>query len=270
VKFQVNKLQDHTKIILGDTQFIVPSHWFWDQAEDNWEPQTFRFFERNLICGTDFLDIGAWVGPTSMIATALGARKSKIIEPNPVNFWHLLVTQINNPELFQSWFLVNACVSDKAGSARIGPLSGIKSGSSATNIRQNHADGAEIISLRLEDMVKGNDNFSLVKVDIEGAEASILPDLKIFAKSEAAVWLSLHPPFISEKEKLLHDVLQLTDSFYLTDDENKPLAEEVLKEFILTEETHPRWGTKWGNFFEIGLLPKQAFNESGNRKRPSI
>ena len=265
MKFAIVKEKDHAKINVGNSEFIVPPHWFWDQAGDNWEPQTFRFFERNLIPGTDFLDIGAWVGPTSMIANALGARKSKIVEPNPVNFWHLLVTQINNPKLFHQWFLINACISDKSGSAKIGPLEGIKSGSSATNIRQKHDDGAEIISLRLIDIMRGDEDFSLVKIDVEGAEALIIKDLNILAESKSAVWLSLHPPFISEKEKLLDDVLQLTDNFYVTDDENKPLSDDTLKEYVLTEETHPQWGTKWGNFFEVGLLPKVAFNATGTR-----
>lgn len=266
MKFNVVKKDNQTIVQVGNTSFTVPTHWFWNQAGDNWEPQTFAFFKRNLIVGTDFLDIGAWVGPTAMIATALGAKRSKIIEPNPMNFLQLLVTQMNNPGLLQRWFLVNACISDKLGSAKIGPLQGIQSGSSATNIRKDYDDGAEIISLRLVDMCQGEEDLSLVKVDIEGAEASIMSDLNIFAESQAAVWLSLHPPFVSDKEQLLRDVLKLTDKFYATDHNNNSLSNDILTEYILTKETHPKWGTKWGNFFEIGLLPKSSFDANGKRK----
>ena len=36
-----------------------------------------------------------------------------------------------------------------------------------------------------------------------------------------------------------------------------------LEEWISSDEKNPSWGTKWGNFFEIGLLPKKAFNSEG-------
>jgi hypothetical protein len=28
---------------------------------------------------------------------------------------------------------------------------------------------------------------------------------------------------------------------------------------VLSAEEKPDWGTKWGNFFEIGLLPRKFF-----------
>jgi len=254
-----------TELQLKDSYFTVINHWFWEQFADGWEPQTIKFFERNLERGKDYLDIGAWVGPTAFIATALGARTVKIVEPNPMNFFHLLAAQFNN-NLFSSWFLINACVSDKIGSATIGPIEGIKNSSSNTNIRDESQTGASVISLRLKDIVLGKEDLSLVKIDIEGAEAWIIEDLGIFSNSKAAIWLSLHPPLIDDCQKFLDSLLAHRDSFHFVDEENKIIPDSVLSARILTTEKKPPWGTKWGNLFEIGLLPKSAFDNNGNRK----
>ena len=187
-------------ISVGSSSFRAPRHWFWKQFDNNWEPETRIFFRNNIIKGSNVLDIGGWVGPTAMIATDLGAAKVKVIEPNPINFFNLIQTQLAN-NLLSKWWLVNACVSTEAGSARIGPLRGINSGSSATNIREQHDDGAEIISLPLRDIA--TEKYSLVKIDIEGHEEAIIKDLDIFAHTSSAIWLSIHVPFLSNRKQFL-------------------------------------------------------------------
>lgn len=253
-------------IELDNQKFLAPKHWFWPQFQQNWEPQTFDFFKRHLIPNTAFLDIGGWVGPTSLIATALGARKCRIIEPNPKNFLHLLLTQFNNPGFFEKWSIVNACISSQRNFLTIGPIEGINSGSSATNIRDKSQNGAEIISLTLEDILVDDLNPSLIKIDIEGAEAYIVEDLNLLTDVNAATWLSIHPPFIDDKVHFFEKIHTLYQSFYITDEHSKNISENTLRQMVLTSETHPEWGTQYGNFFEIGLLPKAYFNEDGSRK----
>ena len=54
---------------IGEKSYTVPQLWFWQQFNGSWEPQTIRFFEKYIKEGTDYLDVGAWIGPTAMIAT---------------------------------------------------------------------------------------------------------------------------------------------------------------------------------------------------------
>ena len=192
---------------LDEIVYNVEDHHFWPRFP-NWEPQTVQFFAKYLIKDTDYLDIGAWIGPTALLATAMGARKVKAIEPNPMNFMHLITTQINNG-LLQKWSLINACISNTHTPSVIGPIDGIKGASSATNIIDSGQDGTEIISLKLNDLLQGSENFSLIKVDIEGAEQFIITDIQIFGAYNAAVWLSLHPPFIANKYLFLQGLLSL-------------------------------------------------------------
>lgn len=249
---------------MNENTYNVQDHHFWPRFP-NWEAQTLQFFQKYLIKETDYLDVGAWIGPTLLLATAMGARKIKAIEPNPINFMHLVTTQVNNG-LLQRWSLINACVSNARTPLVIGPIDGILSASSATNIIDRTQDGTEIISLKLNDLLQGNENFSLIKVDIEGAEQYILKDFQLLGAYNAAIWLSLHPPFITNKYLFLQELLLLQKYFHITDDSRCQIDFTKLSAQILSKETMPSWGTKWGNFFEIGLLPKEFFNISGNRK----
>ena len=264
MKIDVEKIKDNFRISLNENGYQVQGHDFWPRLP-NWEPETLEFFTKYLIKGTDYLDIGAWIGPTALLATALGARKIKAVEPNPINFMHLVTTQVNNG-LMQKWSLINACVSDTRTPSVIGPIKGILHASSATNIIDRDQDGVEIMSLKIKDLLQGRENYSLIKVDIEGAEQYIIDDLSIFSTCNAAVWLSLHPPFIANKYLFLQKLLDLQKYFYFTDSNNCKISSEQLSRQFLSDVEKPNWGTVWGNFFEIGLLPKEFFTISGARK----
>jgi FkbM family methyltransferase len=266
ININFSKGTQNTKITVNGSQFVVLNHWFWDQFANQWEPQTISFFTRNLEQDGQYLDIGGWIGPTAFIATALGAGKIKIVEPNPMSYFHLLAAQLNN-RLLDKWLLINACVSDKKGHTTIGPIEGIAGASSATNIRDVNQTGASVISLRLEDLIFDNEDPSLVKIDIEGAEASIVHDLPIFSSKRSAIWLSIHPPFMDDKRRFSNDLLALGSDFYFVDENNRIISDDILSARIQSEDVRPHWGTQYGNFFEIGLLPKNSFNRSGLRRR---
>lgn len=264
MEISVKKDNGFYQICLNDNVYKVQDHYFWPRLP-NWETETLRFFQKYLIKDTDYLDIGAWIGPTALLATEMGARKIKAIEPNPINFLHLVTTQVNN-SLLQKWSLINAAISNTHTPSVIGPINGILNASSATNIIDSGQDGTEIISLKLNDLLQGSYNFSLIKVDIEGAEQYIIKDFQLLGAYNAAIWLSLHPPFIANKYLFLNELLLLQKNFYFIDCNQCEIDFTRLSSQVLSKETKPCWGTDWGNFFEIGLLPKEFFNKSGNRK----
>ena len=141
------------------------------------------------------------------------------------------------------------------------------SASSATNIRNQKQEGAKILSLELPDLVSKDDDFSLVKIDIEGAEALIIEGLDTFSSIRAAVWLSIHPPFIDDKKQFLEKLILLKNVFYIVDEDSCIIDDAKLEEWITTDLEFPSWGTKWGNFFEVGLLPMSYFRPDGIRKK---
>jgi len=248
-------------IYIDERKYIVPNHWFWPEFADSWEPQTHTFFERNLKKDTSFLDIGGWIGPTALIATELGAKKVIIVEPNPINFMKLIQIQFSNLGLLERWTLLNVCVANSRGFTQIGPVEGVINSSSATNIRDQ--SGVEVMSILLTDLINPKEDYSLIKVDIEGAEELVVSDLRHFLRTNAAIWLSIHPPFYQNKENFYKNLSLLESDYFLTNENNDLMPWSQLEEWISSDEKNPSWGTKWGNFFEIGLLPKKAFNSDG-------
>ena len=141
---------------------------------------------------------------------------------------------------------------NKSGTAKIGPLEGIASGSSATNTRNPEQQGAEILSLQLEEILHEIGDFSLIKIDIEGAEELIINDLFQLSGKNLAIWLSIHPPFYEDKTSFAEKLINLSEHFTFVDSNNMPIAHDVIENQVLSDLEKPEWGTKWGNFFEIG------------------
>jgi FkbM family methyltransferase len=237
------------KINIDENEYVVPDHWFWKEFNLEWEPQTKKFFKKYLKRNTAFLDIGAWIGPTSLMAFTYGASKVKSIEPNPNSF--KILEQIKSLNNLNDWQLLQNCVSNKRGTEIIGPIQGINHISSATSIQSND-NGVEVTSVLLSDLI--DDDYSLIKIDIEGAESLILDDLLKLADNDVAIWLSLHPPNITNKIDLLSRLKKVSELFYIVDDDDKFLSFDKLENMIMSKNKLPPWGTKFGNFFEIGLL----------------
>ena len=234
-----------TNLHIMGTNYDVPDHWFWNEFRDGWEPETLEFFKQHITPGSTYLDVGAWVGPTAMIASALGANKVKAIEPNPNNYRTLLDIQLNNG-LLEQWSLANVCVSDKRGELLIGPIEGINSRSSATNIRAN-TTGAHVMSVLLSDVI-ADDSYDLMKVDIEGAEALIISSICDLPNKPKAIWLSIHPPFMTDHDAFLDDMIGLYKHYDID------IPYSTLCHRVLSSDKYPSWGTPYGNFFEIGLI----------------
>ena len=263
MKFNVTKRGSSATIQINEAEFVAGKHWFWEKFSENWEAETQNFFTTNIVRGTDCLDLGGWIGITAMMATALGARRVDILEPNPMNFMNLLATQLSNENLLKSWCLSNSCISDSDENQFIGPFPKIFSSASSSRTSSNEVDGVEIPSLTLSKFRENKRAYSLIKIDIEGGEQFILKDLHMFGDSMSAIWLSLHPAILLERgddiEFYAQEVARLSESFYITDGNNFEIDTQTVKERVLSKEARPTWGTEWGNLFEIGLLPKCYF-----------
>ena len=58
---------------------------FWDVVQNGqWEPKTFAIIERHCSPDHVFIDIGAWIGPTTLFAAGI-AKHVYAVEPDPVS-----------------------------------------------------------------------------------------------------------------------------------------------------------------------------------------
>ncbi|WP_298847499.1 FkbM family methyltransferase [uncultured Ruegeria sp.] len=199
---------------------------FWRKASAGaWEPETFAVLDQHLSDDSDYLDIGAWIGPTVLY----GARKARHVwcfEPDPTAFlhlaWNLDLNGIRNVSAF------GVALSDRFSVARMASVRG-EPGDSTSSLLHDGAHGSDALTIAWDQFAAANDlsRVSLVKMDIEGAEFMVLPTLSDWLKEyRPALLLSLHAPLLPDHARRdAIDTLMDKLSFYsdLRDDKMRPL-----------------------------------------------
>ncbi len=146
---------------------------------------------------TTVLDIGAWVGPTSLYA-AHRAHKVYAFEPDPLAFGELQENLKLNPDI-KNVELVQACIAESNGELRMG-APGDAVGNSVSSILFSARETSWTVpAFRLGSFLRKSEIQSplFVKVDVEGYEYSLLPSLlKDLTGYESTVYLSTHPQIL--------------------------------------------------------------------------
>jgi FkbM family methyltransferase len=171
-----------------DESFPV-AEWFWSEwCDDAWEGATLDIVDQFVKPGTTFVDVGAWIGIVSMWAAKNGARVIAI-EPDPVALESMNINVQLNDYHIQ---VVAGAVSDVTSMTHLQPHERFGFGDSMTQVS---SEGIEVPCWRLEDIfnIYDIDNCSLVKMDIEGHEAVILPTVAPFLASlNIPLYVSMH------------------------------------------------------------------------------
>ncbi len=172
---------------------------FWARVEVGaWEPHTLAAIREEAAPGTWFLDVGAWVGATAMLAAVCGARVIAL-EPDPVARDQLAANLAANPDLEALVTVLPRALSAGSGPVRIGPAR--KPGDSMASVLHGAAPGAWTADAIGVEQVAGllpPGAPVLAKVDIEGAEYDAAADLAALAAGRRlTLLLSLHPALMA-------------------------------------------------------------------------
>ncbi|MFC3616712.1 FkbM family methyltransferase [Lutimaribacter marinistellae] len=199
----IYRVRGHYPGTLGGERFrLDPYHSkFWRKAgSGSWEPETFAVLDKHLSADRDYLDIGAWIGPTVLYA-ARRARHVWCFEPDPVAFrhlaWNIELNGLHNVSAFA------AALSTQVGIARMASLGG-EAGDSMTSLLADGAHGHDVLTLGWDQFAGAVDlsGVALVKMDIEGAEFAVLPALLDWLRQHRPVlYLSTHAPFLPEGDR---------------------------------------------------------------------
>ncbi len=190
---------------IGGLRFKVdPDHiGFWREVSaDRWEPRTLEVLMRHLTPDSCYVDVGAWIGPTVLYA-ARRARQVYCLEPD-YDAYHNLVRNIRRNGL-RNVVPFNLALGDRSGLRRMGAF-GSRLGVSKTSlISTESADGSvDVWCIRWSDWLSltGAGRVDFIKIDIEGGEFELLPDMKDYLRAERpALSLSLHAPLLREEER---------------------------------------------------------------------
>ncbi len=211
------------KINLNGLSFLVDSsdnNNFWSDFE-NWEKNDFNFFLNKAEEDNIFIDVGAWIGPYTIVAAKMG-MKVYAFEPDKVAFEQLKKNiQLNNfkhkPEIY------NFGLSKK--NAEMYLYSNLndfgKSESSIINYKNQQKTQKIQIQLKsflneINKIKKSNPNLriKILKIDIEGGEFFFEKDIYDLVLSDKLYCILSYHHMVFNRNKLKKNYFKIRTLFY--------------------------------------------------------
>jgi len=196
------KVTTGRSVVLGDRRIALADDQptFWERvAADSWEPGTRRLIDTLVDASTLFVDLGAWVGPTTLQAAARGARVVAV-EADPAALDQLGRNLAANPGLAARVTVVPKAIHPDGGTVTFGARR--KPGDSMSSLLLAGADTtwqAEALTpAALAERLPASPR-RVIKIDLEGAEYALLPAIApLVAHANVAVIASFHPRVLAE------------------------------------------------------------------------
>ncbi|MCA3378173.1 MAG: FkbM family methyltransferase [Roseomonas sp.] len=177
---------------------------FWEVFQaGKWEEATLDTFDRHLNSSTVFLDIGAWIGPTTLYAAGR-AKRVIAIEADPVAAGLLRTNIALNPLLAERIEIIERAVSPQGGTLRLGSK-GSKGDSMSSVFFGEKENSWEIETITPAEINTklGDDEPVFLKMDIEGAEYHVLSGIRpLLERREIAALVAFHPTFLPGNKAL--------------------------------------------------------------------
>lgn len=178
---------------------------FWDKFEQGkWEPATLHAIGTILGPGWQFLDVGAWIGPTALLGAAKGAR-TWAFEPDPVAFERLSTNrELNSLKIRSLLRLENAAAGKQEGVLRLYASTYGNSETSVYSTREraygivNASNEFEARQIDMKSFIANNIDLEqpvFIKVDIEGGEYELVPYIVDYLRTAnvLVMHVSTHP-----------------------------------------------------------------------------
>lgn len=195
------KINKNNEIFLIENKDDDMNLFFWRNIYTIWENETFDIFDRLLDKDKIFIDIGAWIGTTSMY----GSRKSKYVysieaDKKSINDLtkNLSINCKNNYKVINKAIYNIPNIDIKFGKNKFREES--KMNDSTSQIYSDDYTSNEyylIETITLNTFIEENNidpkEISLIKVDIEGGEENILNDLyNLYKTYGIPLYISFH------------------------------------------------------------------------------
>jgi len=173
---------------------------FWKKIYPTWEPDTFAIFDKLLKKNKVFIDIGAWIGTTSMY----GCRKSKhvySVEADNLSIKDLSINLSNNCINNNYTVIDKAVFNEDDATINFGKNIFMKDSkindSTSQILNKNSGFSTQVKTITINSILKNYNiepsSISLINVDIEGGEENILNDLYVlYKKHKVPLYISIH------------------------------------------------------------------------------
>ncbi|KPK08782.1 MAG: hypothetical protein AMJ64_02295 [Betaproteobacteria bacterium SG8_39] len=188
----------------GRSLRVDPNHWrFWRKAARGlWEPDTLATLERQLSSQMIVCDIGAWIGPTVILA-ARQCRHVFCFEPDTTAYVELLRNlQLNGVRNVTPF---NLALAARDGMRRMASFGGAPGDSRSSLLAAaDDAAAADVPCLSWTHWLElaQPPRIDFVKIDIEGGEFDLLPTMAAYlAAHRPQLMLSTHAPYLARADR---------------------------------------------------------------------
>jgi FkbM family methyltransferase len=163
---------------------------FWDTCESGWEATTFEVLTSRLGPGSTFVDVGAWIGPMTLVAAACNA-KVIAYEPDPAAAEELFENVGLNPGFDVS--VRRAALWTETGHRELrGGPAGLGESMSSFSGRSGRVGSTTVATIDGRDAAASWPPDAVVKIDVEGGEYQLLPRLRRYLANSPTLILSVH------------------------------------------------------------------------------
>jgi FkbM family methyltransferase len=166
---------------------------YWERlARGEVEPATVALFTTLLGPGRFLVDIGAWIGPMSLLGAATGARVVSF-EPDPVASVAFERHLALNPDLAERIELRTIALGVTDGEAEMASPRGGLGKSTTSFLHVGTGEATATVTVRdIASVVPEINQADLVKIDIEGYEFVLVKRLAPLLDGTAVLCLSIH------------------------------------------------------------------------------
>ena len=242
--------------ISNDMRFNVVPHIFWHKFNECiWEFETFLFYGKYVSPDKDIVDIGAWHGPTMLLAYSHNPQKIYAVEADPANYQILKANMYKN-YLQDKVKLFNVCISGEDDKIVSFGLHDENIQSSTTKGIGN--SGVKVKTTTVETFLKNVNmpDVNIIKIDIEGGEQYIENGFEYISQHPGInILLSVHPHFFNDKKTTAEMLLKVFKRFDVFSDTEENISDEEIREKILAE-TPSRYKDRTGKGFTLILKTK--------------
>lgn len=175
----------------------------WDYINTGlWEPHTFDILDYFVKTNTVVMDIGAWSGVLSLYI-AHKAKQVYALDPDPICFEELSTNIELNPELAKNITAYPIAISGAKETVRLSARKAYgKSSNSILKRLQDTENSEQITTIPLLEFIEQEqvEQIDFIKMDVEGAEFKILPNIASAIKKleYPTLYISFHYNFLNE------------------------------------------------------------------------
>ena len=214
-----------------------------------WEVHTHKILEKFLDSNHSFIDIGAFIGPTTLYGAFI-AKKVYAIEPDPIAFNELKKNVLLNHVLKEKIELHQICIHICSDQVKFGSM--LNGGDSMSSILFKDSKTSWVVEgITFEDFIIKNNikDCNFIKMDIEGGEAIILPSMKNYLEiNKPILFLSIHPCFFDDPLNDINKIIDVLKIYKNVYDEkgkkielHKLITKNIIKGYYEVVATDREW-----------------------------